>query len=128
MNNKIIGTNGVCVTQVVQDAFNSNFIVSLDDDIFNKIVNECDRKVDISHLNSIKDEIDEKIESVIRHTTVSYFNLFDKLEKENKELRKIIAKLNSRVNDLIAEKQVKEFYEKYSNNYCISRVWKDNSI
>ena len=116
MNNKIIGTNGVCVTQVVQDAFNSNFIVSLDDDIFNKIVNECDRKVDISHLNSIKDEIDEKIESVIRHTTVSYFNLFDKLEKENKELRKIIAKLNSRVNDLIAEKQVKEFYEKYSNN------------
>ena len=116
MNDKIIGANGVCVTQVVQDALNSKFIVSFDNDIFNKILYECDRKVDISHLNSIKDEIDEKIEGVIRHTTASYFDLFDKIEKENKELRKIIAKLNSRVNDLIAEKQVKEFYEKNSNN------------
>ena len=109
MGNKIIGANGVYVTQVVQDAFNSTFIVGLDDDVFNKIVNEDDRKVDISHLNCVKNEIDDKIDA-------SYFELFNKIEKENKELRKIIAKLNSRVNDLIAEKQVKEFYEKYSGN------------
>ena len=109
MGNKIIGANGLCVTQVVQDAFNSTFIVSLDDDVINKIFNECDRKVDISHLNCVKNEINDKIDT-------SYFELFNKIEKENKELRKIIARLNTRVNDLISEKQVKEFYEKYVSN------------
>lgn len=41
---------------------------------------------------------------------------------EVKELRKIAANLNTRVNNLIAEKQLKEFYEKNSSDKCVSSV------
>lgn len=56
----------------------------------------------ISLCNSLEKEMKEEIEE---------------LKKENKELRHCIAHLNTRVNNLIAEKQLKEFYEK-NNREC----------
>ena len=47
----------------------------------------------------------------------SLTNEIEELKKENKELRHYIARLNTRVNEIIAEKQVKEFYEK-NNREC----------
>ena len=106
-NNDIFGANGITVRQIAKDAFNSSYVIGLNFDVDNKIA-------------SIEAKIDGLSEVVRKKTSIEeLYRVWERLElaeKENKELRKNLAKLNTRVNDLIAEKQVKEFYEKYTCN------------
>ena len=115
MNNKIYGVNGVTVTQVVNDSLGSNFLISVDD----KLICKVDKKADYQDVYRLEDELNNKFNDLLAYCNElknENFNLTTKFEKENKELRKIIANLNTRVNNLIAEKQVEKFYEKYSGN------------
>lgn len=114
MNNFVIsGYNGINTSVISKNAFENEIIVSLDYDISEKI-DKINCKVDYEHF----DELSWSTECQIN-------NLKDKnefLQNEVKELRKIIARLNTRVNNLIAEKQLKEFYEKNCSDKCISSV------
>lgn len=111
MNNNIFSGAGLRVDTIVQDAFNNSNIISLDESVL-EILSKVDTKVDLGYIHSIEDDIQDRIDAIEE----SHFELLSRFEKENKELRKIIANLNTRVNNLIAEKQVKEFYEKNSSN------------
>ena len=109
-NKQIYGTYGI----TVQHYFEDNDIIT-DIGLSQSIIDELDRKASISQVDNIENSLTEKIENLVEifeYLNQEYQETKNKLEKEIKELRSTIAKLNTRVNNLIAEKQLKEFYEK----------------
>ena len=119
-NKQIYGTYGI----TVQHYFEDNDIIT-DIGLSQSVIDELDRKASISQVDNIENSLTEKIEKLVEifeYNNQIFQETKNKLEKEIKELRSTIAKLNTRVNNLIAEKQLKEFYEKNNSNKCISSV------
>ena len=140
-NNNIFGCNGITVNTVVDDNLDKRTIIGLDSNVLteDKIACGCGiRKKNVSNevVFQLDGEIYDKISQSVTlddfyHTTNNIHDNIDVLyqEKESlineiRELKRIVAKLNTRVNNLIAEKQLKEFYvyEKNNSNKCISSV------
>lgn len=138
-NNNIIGANGINVSTIVNDNLDKNIIISLNKKELpqNKIVCGCGiRKIDFN--DEIVLQLDTEVYNKITECVSldDFYNITNNIhdnidvlyqEKESliseiNDLKKIIAKLNTRVNNLIAEKQLKEFYEKNGSDKCISSV------
>lgn len=114
MNNLLVnGYNGINTQLIAKNGFENELIVSIDYDIREKI-DKIDCKVDLG-------EFDEFSWSVNCGLAENKTNI-NFLQNEIKELKKIVANLNTRVNNLIAEKQLKEFYEKNNSDKCVSSV------
>lgn len=114
MNNFVIsGYNGINTSIISKNAFENEIIVSLDYDIREKI-DKIDCKIDFEQFNNFSLYFESQLNELNKENEL--------LQNEVKELRKIVANLNTRVNNLIAEKQLKEFYEKNCSDKCISSV------
>lgn len=112
-NIEIVGTNGIVTEFLAKNAFEKVILLSLDYDIKEKI-DKINCKVDYEHFDELAWSTECQINSLKDKN--------EKLQNEVKELRKIVANLNTRVNNLIAEKQLKEFYEKNGSDKCVSSV------
>lgn len=98
----VYGTNGVVVSNYDDNVFR----VSLTDDVYE---NMCEN-VRASEFYGTIGDIDNQLDMCKSE--------IEGLKLENKELRKLIARLNTRVNNIVAEKQMNDFYEKnYTAKY-----------
>lgn len=104
MNNiKFDGYNYVNVQEVTEDAFSRNVYVGLDMSICEKI-DSIDTKASIGEVDELRYSMDCQL---------SYFKQENEsLKTQMKELRKILANINTRLSNIIAKEQVKEFYAK----------------
>lgn len=112
-NKQIYGSNGI----TVRHYFDGNDVIT-DVGLSQSVFDELNNKASIRYVECINNSLVGTYE----YLNKEYQETKNKLEKEIKELRSTIAKLNTRVNNLIAEKQLKEFYEKNNSNKCISSV------
>lgn len=103
----------------IESFYNGNnaidYRIYLNNNFYNYINDLNHNKVNFNDFNSKKNELEDKI----NECDFKFNFLYDSIEQEllelrneNKELRKLISHLNTRVNNLIAKEQVKKFYEK----------------
>lgn len=104
MNNiKFDSYNYVNIQEVAEDAFSRNVYIGLDCNFIDKI-NKIDTKADIGEIDELRYSMDCQL---------SYFKQENEvLKAQMKELKKILANINTRLSNIIAKEQVKEFYAK----------------
>lgn len=103
----------------IESFYNGNnaidYRIYLNNNFYNYINDLNHNKVNFNDFNSKKNELEDKINECDFKVNFWYDSLEQELlelRNENKELRKLISHLNTRVNNLIAKEQVKKFYEK----------------